>query len=603
MLKKCSMVSMEKKSLIKILLYVLSLLLVLSLMGLYFIMKYVPDESVLCINGEPLIPMTKQSAKSRTDNASSYSYLYFRFTDNQRAKLENLIYSNNGEAVKILINLLDKDDNSPFNFAYGFLYEEDFKDKKHLRQSFSVPSLVTGELKDGEKALELSLCIRPGSLTDDTVPYGFVVYGTKNYSVESVSFVSPVLGWSKKESVKYYAFGSGGGSINDIGDSFDFSEGEVYFSRYIDRHVYPEITISFYPVSDIGSYNNQSRVNFDYCGEKLGIRRSFAFTDFSIPVSGLKNSYGVFNITGNADMVSSLLMTGPSKDLLATEEGDVLTPVSVDLGMILSYPEEHWRSCDYGLYVWQEFPHILFFDFADYKIQNSFFTRLAYFVEKQGYKGTLVSDYYVDNMHGYNAHDYKAVDLAAFFTKARKENFKLNDKEELLCRILVKNGIIIEEKDGNYREGKGAVISISRESLNYIRATLIAHESWHGIYFLDEEFRNTVAAVYYMFDEVSMDFLKTYWHTQPTLAYDINDEYLMQNEFMAYILQQSLSNIKNYYLLRTSWNSVLANEAEQSMYVKNTDAQAFYDACAVLNDYVFERWGFAAGRVSLFIRY
>jgi len=440
------------------------------------------------------------------------------------------------------------------------------------------------------------MCVSKQSFIDKNLPCGIVVYGNSNYSVDAISVNAPVVGFDKSNEIKYYAFDKDGGSAKDLFSLCDFTNAASYFDR-------ANINIGFEPINDIGTYDNQYRVNFTYGGENFGIRRAKTVRKMVLPTSAFNKGFSNFDITSNKDMVNALYITADRDMENSAVQSEILTPLSIDLGMVLSYPQNNWRCQDYELYEWQLIPNVLFFDFKNYKIQNQFLTRLAYFVEKEGYRGTLVSDYYVENMHGYNAHDYKANDLAAFFTKAYLDDFPLNENEKKLCRILVKNGIIVENNDGTYSEGNGAVISISRESPDYLRAQLMSHESWHGIYFTDEEFRNTVSAVYYMFDSVCMDFLKTFWKTQPGLGYDTSDDYLVQNEFMAYIMQQSLANTPGYFVKITNRGSVMQNQKEQADYVRSSKAQAFYDACAVLNDYAFDRWGLAAGRVSLFIRY
>ncbi|MBQ1822749.1 MAG: hypothetical protein II123_04840, partial [Lachnospiraceae bacterium] len=79
------------------------------------------------------------------------------------------------------------------------------------------------------------------------------------------------------------------------------------------------------------------------------------------------------------------------------------------------------------------------------------------FVEKNGYKGTLVSDDFVREKHGYNAHDYKGDDIARFFNLVNEKNFRINAREKMLRQILLDNGIILNNGDGTYSGGKGAV--------------------------------------------------------------------------------------------------------------------------------------------------
>ena len=50
--------------------------------------------------------------------------------------------------------------------------------------------------------------------------------------------------------------------------------------------------------------------------------------------------------------------------------------------------------------------------------------------------GRLVGNEEFAGLHGFNAHDYRAEDLARFFQSAREQLFTLNPEEELLEQIL-----------------------------------------------------------------------------------------------------------------------------------------------------------------------
>ncbi len=363
----------------------------------------------------------------------------------------------------------------------------------------------------------------------------------------------------------------------------------------------PKIEIGITDSDYIGTFKNQKRITFSAGSEKLSIRLSKNANSKTLQTSALKNPFEKFELQENKELVKKLIMK-PSNPILAQDtEGKVLYPLKTDLGLINNWPQKNWRRSDYEIFEWELFPGVLVFDFANYKIQNQFFTRIAYFVEKAGYKGTLVSDDFVENKHGYNAHDYKANDLANFFSLVEQENFQINSYEEILKEILIANKIIQKDKDG-FKARKGAVVSFSRESPEYLRHTFMAHESWHGIYFTDEDFRNIVATCYNMFDEDSLNFLKKFWETQPGLGYDTNDEYLMQNEFMAYIMQQSFSNVRNYFIQVAGRGSVNRIQPESAEYIRSTNAQAFVDAAEILNSYAFDNWGLACGRVALIQR-
>ena len=183
----------------------------------------------------------------------------------------------------------------------------------------------------------------------------------------------------------------------------------------------------------------------------------------------------------------------------------------------------------------------------------------------------------------------------------RQLNFQLNEEEELLKRILIHNKLL--ESDGLYvKANEGGLVSISRETPAWSRTNLLAHEGWHTIFFRDAEFRNFVSAVYYTFDSDSRDFLIDYFKSQPSLGYDVNDEYLMHNEFMAYIMQQRLSEVANYFVHLANRGTVINFTPQLAAYVRKTEGQGFEDAANALNDFVFDKYGIVCGNIALVSR-
>ena len=76
--------------------------------------------------------------------------------------------------------------------------------------------------------------------------------------------------------------------------------------------------------------------------------------------------------------------------------GEPPAAVPADLGTILRLDRTHWRRNDFELYEWSvpggaEAP-VLVFDTADYATQARLFRRLAFFVEKRGFRGQLLGD-------------------------------------------------------------------------------------------------------------------------------------------------------------------------------------------------------------------
>ena len=246
---------------------------------------------------------------------------------------------------------------------------------------------------------------------------------------------------------------------------------------------------------------------------------------------------------------------------------------------------------------------VAFFDTKDYDVQDKLFKRLAFFSEKAGYTGKLVTDKVMAGEHGFNAHDYKAQTLADFFELARKTNFPLNEYEVMLQKILCAHGIIAQNADGSFSAGFGALVSISQESNLSLRAKLLAHEGWHTLFFRDEEFRNYVGAVYYTMDPTSREFLVEYFKSQPQLGYDTEDSYLMNNEFMAYVMQQRLSEVGKYFVHHANRGSVITYTPELAAYIRKTNGQGFEDAAAALNDFVYDKYGIVCGNIALVSRY
>jgi hypothetical protein len=275
-------------------------------------------------------------------------------------------------------------------------------------------------------------------------------------------------------------------------------------------------------------------------------------------------------------------------------------PIPLDPALILEYSQEAWRRGDYEIFRWEDFPSLLIFDTADYAVQDRFFKRLAFFVEKAGYRGRLARDEEIADQHGWNAHDYRARDLARFFEAARREDFPLLPEERELEAMLLGARIIRMEGD-RVMPGEGGIISISRESGRYLRGLFMAHEGFHGIFFIDEEFREFCRRRWEGLSPGARDFIVSYFDYQ---HYDIGDGYLVINEFMAHVLQQPVSRAALYF------GETLASRLEASprrrgvLPEKDEEtgtwpglAEAFLAEARAFDAYVAGRWGLGAGRV------
>jgi hypothetical protein len=556
------------------------------------------------VRQSPLIGLDGNAKNGTVKKISGAPYAYFRFTDAQMTEFWREYEQNGDAALALTISLFPqkiqvKTKETPFTF--GFLYKEDFQSATRLYKEIKKRPLVTANLDDFSQTERFTIsCCFPASLPADKLPTGFFVYGTRPFSIDSAQAVRASVGWNREAC--FFGFAPGGGKISTSFDTVDFTGASSIFPGENSHDVLmPAVIFGLSPYENSGSVRNQKKISVTYGHEKLVIYRIKGQREMNVPAASLAEPFTAVSFTENADMVNSVLMVQSEKKLLPLKEGRVLVPYKCDPGLIPGWKKERWRTHDYELFEWAEFPGILFFDTLDYKVQSEFFRRIAFYVEKAGSRGKLLTDTQLDGLHGYNAHDYRADSLVSFFSEAEKQRFPLNAKEKLLCDILIANGIITRDSSGQLSAGHGAVISVSQESVPWLRKLFIAHEGWHGIFFTDAEFRNFVASVYYTIDPEALSFLKAFWFARK-LNYDPSDVYLMHNEFMAYLMQQPLSATATYFLRAAGEEEVRKQAAVLAQYIQKNHAAAFEDAASVLNEYASNRWGLAAGRVWIIMR-
>jgi hypothetical protein len=195
---------------------------------------------------------------------------------------------------------------------------------------------------------------------------------------------------------------------------------------------------------------------------------------------------------------------------------------------------------------------VLVIDSVSYEVQARFFKRLAFFVEKVGYRGSLLTDAELRGRHGYNAHNYNAAGLAEFFTAAQQEGFPLNAEEELLREIVLANGIISAGGDADgFTPNDGGVLAVSQESSSFpgLRELLVSHEAYHGVYYAEPDYVRAVDDAWESLDARQQRF----WTLLLSgLQYDVDDEYLVRNEYHAYLLQQPVTAAGWYFESRSA---------------------------------------------------
>ena len=284
-----------------------------------------------------------------------------------------------------------------------------------------------------------------------------------------------------------------------------------------------------------------------------------------------------------------------------------LTPIPADPQQILNWPQQSWRDSRFEVFSWDRFPEIVIFDTVSFDMQARLFKRLAFFVEKAGFRGRLSHCAEIADLHGWNAHNYRAEDLAVFFQTARETNFPLLDEEWELEYILTRAGVLRwDPRTHRILPGRGAVLSISRERSHFnLRTRFMNHEVFHGLYFIDEDFQRFSRQRWEAFPAFARDFFIAWLQVQ---EYDTGYDFLVINEFMGHILQYPVANAAWYFGQHLP-NLILTRSPRHSIYLpvreETRDGRRFWPDLArvftaeaeVFSAYVNERWGLSAGRV------
>jgi hypothetical protein len=278
---------------------------------------------------------------------------------------------------------------------------------------------------------------------------------------------------------------------------------------------------------------------------------------------------------------STALAAGPA----LPQFPDVLpSPIPASLERVLVTPTSAWRSAAVEVYRWDLFSDVLIFDTARFAVQDRIFTRLAYYLEKRGFRGELLGNARLAGRHGWNAHDYGAEGLAAFFSAAAEISFPLNP-EEVAVRQLAEDEGIISTFRGRFLPGHGAVLAISRSSSAVERRLLLAHESFHGIFFSSEAYRDFCMRLWDSLPKNEKSFYESFLSS---LGYDSADPTLVVNEFQAYLMQQPLQYAVSYFerFTRMQAESGSAPGVPPWQLVENARS---------LDEFLRPRFGFGAG--------
>jgi hypothetical protein len=209
------------------------------------------------------------------------------------------------------------------------------------------------------------------------------------------------------------------------------------------------------------------------------------------------------------------------------------------------------------LYQLAENPRVHVLDYENLHVQGRAFNRIAALIEwHEAPKERILDDQALDTMIArtsenpdtlFFGHDYRAADLARFFTLARRSGVLLNEEEQALLALLLDQGFLRADPDGFVIiPPEKVLIAISRlqdddpktpqnESVTMpMRKIILSHELGHGEFFTNPDYarycedfwRNTLSASQ---REAFTRFLSSVQH------YDAQNESLLINEFQAYL--------------------------------------------------------------------
>ncbi len=293
------------------------------------------------------------------------------------------------------------------------------------------------------------------------------------------------------------------------------------------------------------------------------------------------------------DMVETLEM----KEIVSDGNAP-MTPLPADFKQILENDPAQWRYPDWEIYRWESFPGIFIIDFQNFNIQSHMLKRLSYFVEKRGYTGKIHSFQRLSGKSDWNAHNYKAKDLAAFFTEADDSRALLTTAEIYLRELLLANGVI-ERNGTGYTGGEDkGIVSVSQESLPHVRTLLLTHEGYHGLFYAAPGLKELVYDLWDKLIPEAQEMWVEYLRTADAWNYDYKNGYLLRNEMLGYMMQQKdfaeyFDNMMFPRLLKRS-----PDKAE--LFQQNHDAarEAFLDMALKITIFLQNNYNLSPGNLS-----
>lgn len=434
-----------------------------------------------------------------------------------------------------------------------------------------------------------TLALRVGPLSPDSEGEKKPKDETPLAEIKSVALLPAFRGFERAASEKEASRISDGIAVGRSGADAGLWTIQAPFAdfqtaaRPADQESFPALTLRYAARADASIAVS--------AGKKLTVQADRAQRQIVLPASVFPDAFAQPKLS--IDIPDVLRIESAFIEALPFEQA-----FTVDPGVLLLQPRLDPGE-DFAWYRWDLLPKVLMFDFKDYAVQDAYLKRLAFFVEKRGFAGRLARDEEIASLHGWNAHDYRAEDVARFFSLAASSSFPLGAEEIRLRDFLVEKGFLSKKGDGYAGRG-GALISISQESPEYLRSTFIVHESSHAVFFADSAYRDFCIGLWRAMPREEKWFWLLYFGW---MNYDTTSAYLMAAEMQAYLLQQPVRRAEEYFT-KTLVARLLERHPEletplaeyMEKFSKEFEAKA-----RVLDAWLKKTYGFGAGS-SFFVR-
>jgi hypothetical protein len=212
----------------------------------------------------------------------------------------------------------------------------------------------------------------------------------------------------------------------------------------------------------------------------------------------------------------------------------------------------HWSALEGA-------PGVLVVEYPDLSAQGRALNRIATLIEKAGAPrdrvltdkelAAFMAETGAEPHSYYFGHDYRAVDLARFFTLVETQQTPLGDDEVRFREFLLNAGVIARGGAGYIVPNPpGAVVSYTRareddparpinEAVSReLRAAVLRHELSHGIYFTNPAYREHSWAFWNALTPPEREMFTQFL---TDLQYDPKNEELMVNEVQAFLMHTS----------------------------------------------------------------